>query len=164
MVATASWTEFNGTFGADGTDNRTDSDWKSIDDSTTDASDAPVLVGSNSYSKVIAVQFGGTWGELSNLQFTVDSSSAVSGATITGSVLTFDPRPLSDATNGDLPFTAALPANFAGTVSPWGAGTDTVTGGGVMYSQALRTQLQTSSSSPLGYIPIRTITASWVEA
>lgn len=164
MTATTSWVEFNGASGSAGTDNRTDGDWKSVDDSTTAYTDALVNAGSNSYSKLQAVKFGGTWNTLSALTYSIDNAAPATGVTISGSVPTSDPRPNAATSNGDAEFSSALSANFVSSSSAFGAGTSTASGGGTMYAQPLRTQLRTTSSAAAGDVGARVITAQWTES
>lgn len=164
MASTQSWVEFNGAAGVAGTDNRTDADFKAVDDSTTAYTASVITAGNNSFSKVQAIKFAGTWNQLSSLTYSIDNSAPGTGLTISGSVLSADPRPNAATSNGDAQFTAPLSANFVSASSPWGAGTATASGGGTMYAQPLRTQLRTTASAAAGEITARTITASWVES
>lgn len=164
MASTQSWTEYNGASGTAGTANRTEANWKNVDDSTTVYSSSPITAGQNSYSKLQALVFAGTWNSLSGLTYSIDNASPQTGVTIAASVPTSDTRPNATASNGDATFSSALAANFVSSSTPFGAGTSTASGGGTMYAQPLRTQLRTTSAAAPGDIGSRTITASWTES
>ena len=68
MPATFEWVEHNTN---NTTDNnaRTEVNWKSVNDSTTAYSAAPVSAGSNSYKKYQFGRFSGTWSSISNIVF-----------------------------------------------------------------------------------------------
>lgn len=138
--------------------------WKNIDDSTTVYSAQPVTANNNSFFKEQALKFAGTWNSLSALTYKVDNNAPATGISIVGSVITAHSTPSTAATGDSAMSTSGLSANFNSSSSPFGAGTSSTTAGGTMYANALRTQLQTTSSAAPGDIGQRTFTASWTES
>lgn len=163
MASTQTWSEYNGA-GQTETASRAEMNWKNIDDSTTAYSAQPVTAGNNSFGKYQALKFAGTWNSLSALTYKVDNNAPATGISIVGSVVTSYTTPATSATGDSAMSTSALPANFNSSTTPFGAGTSSTTAGGTMYANALRTQLQTTSSTAPGDIGQRTFTASWTES
>lgn len=183
MASTQTWSEGNGSNAGTETTSRAESNWKNIDDSTTAYSSSPITAGSNSYHKVQAVKFGGTFNTLSSLSFyantaqPADSASSTANTRVKASVLTSTTgaTPATAAiagaynnSTGDIPTSAgSLTANFVATgtwASAFAAGTATLTSSTAGYSQPLRTQLLTGASAAPGDISSVTITASWTES
>ena len=159
MASTQTWSEFNGSGGTE-TGNRAEMNWKNIDDSTTPYSAQPVTAGNNSYGKIQALKFAGSWNSLSALTYKIGNNAPATGISIVGSVLNSYSQPSTAATGDSAMSTSGLAASFNNGSTPFGAGTTSVTGGGTVYAQALRTQLQTTSAAAPGDIGQRTITAS----
>jgi hypothetical protein len=164
MASTQSWTEYNGAGGTTATTARTDSNWKSVDDSTTVYSTAPVTAGTNSFNKVQALLFGGTYNSLSAFTYKIDNNAPATGISIVGSVVTAAATASQTATGDAALSTTGLSANFNTASTPFGAGTATYTTAGGVYAQALRSQLQTTTAAGPGDITTRTIIASWTES
>lgn len=168
MASTQTWSEGNGTNAGTETANRTDCNWKNIDDSTSLYSSYPInsTTNSNSFSKYQMIKFAGTWNTLSNLTYKIDNATPATGLTIVGSVVSAGTTPTTTSTGDPTMSTTGLSANFVASTFGYGAGTATSTASGNMYAQALRTQLQTTSSyaGGPGDIATRTITASWTES
>lgn len=168
MASTQTWSEFNGASAATETTNRTECNWKRIDDSTTAYTSYPInsTNNENSYTKYQCIVFAGTWSSLSALTYKIDNNAPATGLSIVGSVVTAGSTPSTVASGDSAMSTTGLSANFVGSTTPYGAGTSSTTAGGTMYANCLRTQLQTTSSylGGPGDIASRTITATWTEA
>jgi hypothetical protein len=164
MASTQTWTEGNGATAATQTGSRTDINWKNIDDSTSAYSSFPVTAGNNSFGKYQALVYAGTWNSLSVLTYKCSSNAPATGITLVGSVVAAGTTPATTATGDSAMSTSGLSANFAGTSTPYAAGASTASGGGTYYAQALRTQIQTTTSAGPGDISAITITASWTES
>jgi hypothetical protein len=180
MASTQSWQEWNapgGTYTA--TASRTDANWKSIDDSTTAYSSAPVTIpasGSNySYAKHQGIVFAGTWNSLSSLTYKVSATTVGTGTSIVAAVLSALPTqgtagaPNSNASTGDsAASTTGTSANFTGatntTTAIYAAGTATASGGGTNYAQVYRTQLVVGSTAAPGDTSSINIIATWTES
>lgn len=183
MPSTQTWSEGNGANAGTETTSRGESNWKNIDDSTTAYSSSPVVAGTNSFHKVQAVKFAGTFNTLSSLSFyantaqPLDAASSSANTRVKASILssTTGATPSTTAiagaynnSTGDIPTSAGtLTANFVATstwTSAFAAGTATLTASAAGYSQPLRTQLLTGPSCAPGDIATVTITASWTES
>jgi hypothetical protein len=167
MASTQSWTEYNGS-GATATAARAEANWKRVDDSSTAYSSSPINSSNNenSMAKIQAIVFAGTYNSLSALTYKSSSNAPATGLSIVGAVLTSYTQPAVTATGDSAMSTTGLAANFNNSTTPFGAGTSTYTTGGTVYANALRTQLQTTSSYAGGPGDISTIThtASWTES
>lgn len=168
MASTQTWSEFNGTNAATETANRAEANWKRVDDSTTAYTSSPInsTNNENSMTKYQALKFTGTWNSLSALTYKIDNNAPATGLSIVGSVVTSGTTPSTTASGDSAMSTTGLSANFNNSTTPYGAGTSSTTAGGTMYANALRTQLQTTSSyaGGPGDITTRTITATWTES
>jgi len=168
MASTQTWSEFNGASAATETTSRAESNWKRVDDSTTPYSSSPInsTNNENSMTKYQALKFAGTWNSLSALTYKIDNNAPATGLSIVGAVVTSGTTPSTTASGDSAMSTTGLSANFNNSTTPYGAGTSSTTAGGTMYAQALRTQLQTTSSyaGGPGDITTRTITATWTES
>ena len=171
MASTQTWSEGNGSNAGTETTSRAECNWKNIDDSTTAYSSSPITAGNNSFHKVQAVKFAGTFNTLSSLSFYASTATPATGCTVKASVLssTTGATPSASSTgDSNIPTSAgSLTANFIATstwASAFAAGTSTLTSSSAGYSQPLRTQLQTTGSAGPGDIPSVTITASWTES
>lgn len=169
MASTQTWSEGNGASAATETASRTEANWKRIDDSTTAYTASPINSSNNenSMTKYQAIKFGGTYNTLSALTYKIDNNAPATGLSIVGSVVSAGTTPATTASGDSAMSTTGLAANFlASSTLIYGAGTATSTASAVAYGQALRTQLQTTSSyaGGPGDITSRTITASWTES
>lgn len=164
MSSIQTWSEGNGSGAATETTSRTENNWKNIDDSTTAYSSSPVTAGNNSFGKYQAIKFAGTWNSLSALTYKIDNNSPATGISIVGAVVTSGTTPATTATGDSAMSTTGAAANFTTTAMGYAAGTSSSTAGGTIYGNALRTQLQTTTSASPGDIATRTITASWTES
>lgn len=117
-------------------------------------------------TKYQALKFAGTWNSLSALTYKIDNNAPATGLSIVGSVVTAGTTPSTSASGDSAMSTTGLSANFNNSTTPYGAGTSSSTASGTMYANALRTQLQTTSSyaGGPGDITSRTITATWTES
>lgn len=168
MASTQSWSEFNGASAATETTLRTEANWKRIDDSTTAYSTSPInsTNNENSMTKYQAIKYAGTWNTLSVLTYKIDNNAPATGLSIVGSVQIAGTTPATTASGDAALSTTGLAVNFSSSATPYTAGTTTTSASGVMYANALRTQLQTTSAyaGGAGDIVSRTITASWTES
>jgi hypothetical protein len=169
MASTQSWREFNGTNAATESADVTACNWKRNDSATqSDYSSNPINSSNNenSMTKYQAVRFAGTWNSLSALTYKIDNNAPATGLLIVGAVVTSGTTPATTASGDSALSTSGLSANFNSSSTPYGAGTSSSTASGVMYANALRTQLQTLSTyaGGPGDITSRTITASWTES
>lgn len=112
------------------------------------------------------VKFAGTWNSLSALTYKIDNNAPATGLSIVGSVVTSGTTPATSASGDSALSTTGVSANFTSSSFGYAAGTASSTASGTMYTNALRTQLQTTSSyaGGPGDIATRTITASWTES
>lgn len=168
MASTQTWSEYNGASAATETTSRTEANWKRIDDSTTAYTSSPINSSNNenSMTKYQALKFAGTWNSLSALTYKIDNNAPATGLSIVGAVVTSGTTPATTASGDSAMSTTGLSANFNSSSTPYGTGTSSSTASGTMYANALRTQLQTTSSyaGGPGDITSRTITASWTES
>lgn len=168
MASTQSWTRYHGAASATVQANVTDSNWRRSDDETA-YTGSPINSSNNENSnpQLQALVFAGTWNSLSALTYKIDNNAPATGLSIVGSVRTAVADTTGTTSTGDPAMsTTGLSANFNTSSSPFGAGTSSTTASGTMYANALRTQLQTTSSyaGGPGDIVSRTITASWTES
>lgn len=164
MPSTQSWSEYNGA-GATETANRTEANWKNIDDSTTAYTASPVVAPGNSFAKVQALKFAGTWNSLSALTYKVSSNAPATGATVNADVISAYTQPATTTQPATAASTTGTSANFNSNTTPFGVGTASTTAGGTMYAQAYRTQLITTGSAVPGELGTTvTITATWTES
>ncbi len=168
MASTQTWSEGNGASAATETASRAEMNWKRIDDSTTAYSASPInsTNNENSFTKYQMLKFAGTWNSLSALTYKIDNNAPATGLSIVGSVVSAGTTPATTASGDSAMSTTGLSANFVASTFGYGAGTSSSTASGNMYAQALRLQLQTTSSyaGGPGDIVSRTITASWTES
>lgn len=166
MASTQTWSEFNGASLTE-TTNRTECNWKNVDDSTTAYSSSVITAGANSFSKQQCVVFAGTWNSLSALTYKVSSNAPGTGLSVIGKVInTAYAQGSTTATGDGAASTTGASANFgtSSNSSGFAAGTATASGGGTCYTNAFRTQLQTTTSAAPGDIATVTITATWTES
>jgi len=117
-------------------------------------------------TKYQALKFAGTWNSLSALTYRIDNNAPATGLSIVGSVVTAGTTPATTASGDSAMSTTGLAANFNSSSTPYGAGTSSTTASGTMYANALRSQLQTTSSyaGGPGDIVGRVFTAAWTES
>lgn len=168
MASTQTWSEGNGTNAATETTSRAEANWKRIDDSTTAYTSSPINSSNNenSYTKYQAIKFAGTWNSISSLTYKIDNNAPATGLSIVGAVVTSGTTPSTSASGDSAMSTVGLSANLTTTTLGYAAGTSSSTASGTIYGNALRTQLQTTSSyaGGPGDITSRTITAQWTES
>lgn len=168
MASTQTWSEGNGATASTETASRTEANWKRIDDSTTAYTANPInsTNNENSFTKYQAIKFGGTYNTLSALTYKIDNNAPATGLSIVGAVVTAGVTPATTASGDAALSTTGLAANFTATTLGYAAGTATSSASAVVYGNALRTQLQTTSSyvGGPGDIVSRTITATWTES
>lgn len=83
MAATHQWGEANGA-GETLTLDRAESNWKSIDDSTTAYSSSVIVVGANSYVKYMFSKFSGTFNQILNGKWAHTAGALGSNLTLKG--------------------------------------------------------------------------------
>jgi hypothetical protein len=168
MASTQTWSEGNGATAATETTSRAECNWKRIDDSTTAYTANPInsTNNENSMTKYQMLKYAGTWNTLSVLTYKVDNNAPATGLSITGAVVTAGVTPATTASGDGAASTSGAAANFTSSTFGYAAGTSTSSASGVMYTNAFRTQLQTTSSyvGGPGDIVSRTITATWTES
>lgn len=163
MASTQTWSEYNGTSPGTETGSRTEMNFKNIDDSTTAYSSSPITAGNNSFGKYQALKFAGTYNTLSALTYKVSNNAPQTGVSIVGSVVAAYTQPATTAL-GDAAFsTSGASANFNNGTTPFAAGTSSTTTNPV-YAQAMRSQMQTTSSAAPGDTTSVTFTAAWTES
>lgn len=164
MASTQTWSEGNGASAGTETGSRTEVNWKNIDDSTTAYTASPITAGNNSFTKYQMVKFAGTWNSLSALTYKVSSASPATGVSIVASVVTSGTTPSASASGDSAASTSGTAANFTSSSFGYAAGTSSTTAGGTMYTNAYRTQMQTTGSAAPGDTPTVTVTATWTES
>lgn len=168
MASTQTWSEGNGANAATETGSRTEANWKRVDDSTTAYTSSPInsTNNENSMTKYQMIKFAGTWNSLSALTYKIDNNAPATGLSIVGSVVSAGTTPSTSASGDSAMSTTGLSANFVSSTFGYCAGTSSSTASGTMYAQALRTQLQTTSSyaGGPGDIVSRTIAAQRTES
>lgn len=168
MASTQTFSEGNGSSAGTETASRSEMNWKRIDDSTT-AYTASVINSTNnenSMTKYQMLKYAGTWNSLSVLTVKVDNNAPATGLSIVGSVVTSGTTPATTASGDSAMSTTGLSVNFTSSSFGYAAGTSTSTASGTMYTNALRSQLQTTSSyaGGPGDITSRTFTWAWTES
>lgn len=168
MASTQTLSEGNGASAATETTSRAEMNLKRIDDSTTAYGSSPINSSNNenSMTKYQMVKFAGTWNSLSALTVKIDNNAPATGLSFVGSVVTAGTTPATTASGDSAMSTTGLAANFTSSSFGYAAGTSSSTASGTMYTNALRLQLQTTSSyaGGPGDITSRTITWSWTES
>ena len=149
MASTVSFTEYNGA-SQTATASRTEMNLKNIDDSTTVYSSSPVTAGNNSYSKYQAAVHTGTYNLLSSASYKISSNAPGTGLSIVGSVVTSYTTPSTTSTGDSAMSTTGASTNFVGSTTPFGTGSSTYNTGGTVYVNALRLQLQSTTSAAPG--------------
>jgi len=163
MASTVSFTEYNGA-GSTATASRAEMNLKNIDDSTTVYSSSPITAGNNSFGKYQAAVHAGTYNQLSAASYKISSNAPGTGLSIVGSVVTSYTTPATTATGDSAMSTTGLTANFNTSTTPFGTGTSTYTTSGTVYVNALRLQLQSTTSAVPGDTTSQTITYGWTES
>lgn len=168
MASTQTISEGNGTTAGTETASRGECNWKNIDDSTTAYTSSPINSTSNgnSFTKYQMLKFAGTWNSLSALTVKIDNNAPATGLSIVGSVVAAGTTPATTASGDSAMSTTGATANFVSSTFGYGTGTSSSTASGNMYTQANRSQLQTTSSyaGGPGDITSRTFTWSWTES
>jgi hypothetical protein len=168
MASTQTISEGNGASAGTETGSRSECNWKRIDDSTTAYTSSPINSSNNenSMTKYQMLKFAGTWNSLSALTVKIDNNAPATGLSIVGTVVSAGATPATTASGDGAMSTTGAAANFVSSTFGYGAGTSSSTASGTMYTQACRSQLQTTSSyaGGPGDITSRTFTWSWTES
>jgi len=159
MSATFQWYESNGA-GETGTADRTETNWKSIDDSTTAYSSAPIVDGTNSFDKWQYGKFSGTFNQILNGLWAHTAVAFGTGLTLKASpTMTVDADRLAYATpsattNATLTYNATSAIAIGSGKAVWFGATGPASSGKAAsmttnpcYTNYLTTQLQTSGAS-----------------
>lgn len=175
MAATFEWDEANGA-GETVTHNRTETNWKNIDDSTTAYTAAPITAGNNSFDKWQYGHFSGTYNQILGGLWSHTAGTLGTGLTLKASpTMTADADRLayatpSTTTNANLSYDAtAITAIASGKVVYFGAtgpansGKAASTTANPAYTNYLTTQLQTTGSAAAGDTATVTLTLRYQE-
>lgn len=164
MPSTQTWSGFTGASAATEATSISDINLKNIDDYSTAYSSSQITAGNNSFWKIVAIKFAGTWNSLSALTYKVSSAAPATGIALVASVVTAGSTPATTASGDSAASTSGTSANFNNSTTPYGAGTSSTTAGGTMYGNGYRLQEQTTTSAAPGDSPSVTVTASWTES
>lgn len=171
MSATTTWYEQNGAATgtpAEGTESTVSScDWKSVDDTTTSRTNAPVEAGTNSYSKYNYLGFSGTFNQISAVKWAHTDGTLGTGISLVGKVTSTYTQPATTALTGSSDMTgitavASGASVLLGTTGPNDtnpSASQTV----ACYTQYLVTQVQTTSSAAAGDSGQATLTVQYNE-
>lgn len=175
MAATFEWDEANGA-GETVTHNRTEVNWKNIDDSTTAYTAQPIQAGNNSFDKWQYGHFSGTYNQILAGLFAHTAGALGTGLTLKGQpAMTADADRLAYATpsttaNANLTFdqTAVIAigsgrAVWFGATGPASAGKAASTTANPAYTNYLTSQLQTTGSAAAGDTATVTLTLQYDE-
>lgn len=171
MSATTTWYEQNGTAAgtpAAGTESTVSScDWKSVDDSTTPRSSAPVQAGDYSYIKYNYLGFSGTFNQISAVKWAHTAGTLGTGLSLVGKVTSTYETPVDTAMAGstDMTNTSAISSGASvllGTsgpndTNPQASQTSTC------YTQYLVTQVQSLTTAAAGDSGQVTLTVQYNE-
>lgn len=172
MAATFVWEEANGA-GQSITSNRTEVNWKNIDDSTTAYTSSPITAGNNSYTKYQYGKFSGTFNQILNGLWAHTAGTLGTGLTLKGaptgaSQLTYaTPATTANASlSVDMTSVTAIGSGtpvYFGPTSANTAGKAASTTSNPAYTNYLATQLQTTGSAVAGDTTTVTITLQYDE-
>jgi len=175
MAATFEWDEANGA-GETVTHNRTETNWKNIDDSTTAYTSAPITAGANSYDKWQYGHFSGTYNQILGGLWAHTATAFGTGLTLKASpTMTADADRLAYATpavatNANLSYDATAVTAIAsgktvyfGATGPANSGKAASTTSNPAYTNYLTTQLQTTGSAAAGDTATVTLTLRYQE-
>ena len=176
MAATFEWDEANGVSQGT-THNRTECNWKNIDDSTTAYSSSPITAGNNSFDKWQFGHFSGTYNQiLSGLFAHTSGTIATANMTLKGQpTMTADANRLAYATpsvstNANLTFDQSGTIDIASGRAVWfGADGPGLAGKAASmttnpcYTNFLTSQLQTTGSAAAGDTNTLTLTLRYNE-
>lgn len=170
MSATTTWYEQNGTATgtpAGGTESTVSScDWKSVDDTTTPRSSAPVQAGENSYIKYNYLGFSGTFNQISSVKWAHTAGTLGTGISLVGKVTSTYETPVNTAMSSSTDMTSAISIGSGAAVllgvtpndvNPQTSQTTTC------YTQYLATQVQTLGTAAAGDSGQVTLTVQYNE-
>lgn len=171
MSATTNWFEQNGTAAgspAGGTESSISScDWKSVDDTTTSRASAPVLAGSNSYSKYIYLKFSGVFNQISNVKFAHTAGTLGTGISLVGKVTSTYTTPATSALANASDMTAPGSIGSGASVLLGTSGPNDTSPSAsqttACSTQYLVTQVQTTASANAGDSGTATLTVQYNE-
>ena len=175
MAATFEWDEANGA-GETVTHNRSESNWKNIDDSTTAYTSSPITAGNNSFDKWQYGHFSGTFNQILGGLWAHTAGALGTGLTLKASpTMTADADRLayatpSASTNANLSYDAtsviAIGSGkvvFFGATGPANSGKAASMTTNPCYTNYLTTQLQTTGSAAAGDTATVTMTLRYQE-
>lgn len=171
MSATTTWYEQNGTAAgtpAAGVESTVSScDWKSVDDTTTPRSSAPVQAGNLSYIKYNYLGFSGTFNQISTVKWAHTSGTLGTGLSLVGKVTSTYATPVTTAMTGSTDMTSPISVSAGASVllgtsgpndtNPQASQTTTC------YTQYLVTQVQSLGTAAAGDSGQVTLTVQYNE-
>ena len=162
MASIFSFGEDNGTpsgsppRGATRTFQRSECNWKNIDDSSTAYSSQPIMAGGNSFTKFQFGAISGTWNTLSNGKFAHTSGTFGGGLTLRVFITSGYAQPATGTFSSGVDFTATGTIAASGQTvlfsqtGPEGTQSASVNTVGTGYTQYFVTQLQTTTGAAPG--------------
>lgn len=175
MAATFQWGESNGA-GETQTLDRSEANWKNVDDSTTAYSSSPIQAGNNSYEKWVFGKFSGTYNQILGGLWAHTAGVLGTGLTLKASpAMTVDADRLayaipSTTANANLTYDATSviaigsgKAVWFGATGPASAGKAANTTANPAFTNYLTHQLQTTGSAASGDTTQITITLRYQE-
>lgn len=175
MAATFEWDEANGA-GETVTHNRSECNWKNIDDSTTAYTSSPITAGNNSFDKWQYGHFSGTFNQILGGLWAHTAGALGTGLTLKASpTMTADADRLayatpSTSTNANLSYDAtsviAITSGkvvYFGATGPANSGKAASTTANPAYTNYLTTQLQTTGAAAAGDTATVTMTLRYQE-
>ena len=171
MSATTTWYEQNGTATgtpAAGTQSTVSTcDWKSIDDTTTPRSSAPVEAGSNSYIKYNYLGFSGSFNQISAVKWAHTDGTLGTGLSLYGKVTSTYNTPTTTAMSSASDMTNTTPSSSGASVLLGVSGPNDTSPAASQttscYTQYLATQVQSTLSAAAGDSGQVTLTVQYNE-
>ena len=171
MSATATWYEQNGTATgspAAGTESTVSvCDWKSVDDTTTPRSSAPVEAGSNSFIKYNYLGFSGTFNQISSVKWAHTAGTLGTGLSLVGKVSSTYETPAETAMAGSSDMTSPTAISAGASVLLGTSGPNDASPAAsqttACYTQYLITQVQSTATASAGDSGQVTLTVQYNE-
>ena len=163
MAATFEWSERNGASPGSRTDNRTECNFKDVDDSVTNYASSPIqapTVGSSySFEKWIQGHFEGSYSDISDVKFWKSGGSLDAALSINAGSALHDAYATPLSTKSVVASHNTVPEDEASAIV---LGTDASTGD--EYTDYVVLQLQVGTASPSGDIGVQTFTMKYNES
>lgn len=171
MSATTTWYEQNGAASgtpAHGTESTISScDWKSVDDTTTPRTSAPVVAGENSYGKYIYLKFTGQFNQISAVKFAHTAGTLGTGVSLLGKVTSTYAKPSTVALTGASDISDVTPVASGASVLLGTSGpNDTAPSESqttACYTQYILSQITTTAAASAGDSSSLTLTIQYNE-